>query len=121
MERRTFVAMLTGGIVVVPFAAIAQSAAKTIRIGYLAANLAASPHLQQAFLQGLRDLGYVEGRNLAIEYRSAEGKLDRLPALAAELVSLKVDSSWAQAHLRPWPPSKRPGLSPLSSPPSLMR
>ena len=80
MERRTFMAMLGGGIVVVPVAALAQPAGKTFRIGYLAANLAASPHLQQAFLQGMRDLGYVEGRSLAIEYRSAEGKLDRLPA-----------------------------------------
>ena len=47
--------------------------------------------LQEAFRQGLRDLGYVEGRNLVIEYRDAEGKVERLPALAAELVALKVD------------------------------
>src|ERR1700730_1844052 len=91
MKRRTFMTMLTGGIVVVPFAAEAQQATKAVRIGYLAANLAASPHLQEAFLQGLRDLGYVEGRNLVIEYRSAEGKLEQFPALAAELVALKVD------------------------------
>jgi putative ABC transport system substrate-binding protein len=91
MERRTFMAMLTGGIVVAPFAAEAQQAAKIARIGYLAANLAANPHLKEAFLQGLRDLGYVEGRNVVIEYRDAEGKLERLPALAAELVALKVD------------------------------
>ena len=45
----------------------------------------------EAFQQGLRDFGYVEGRNLVIEYRSAEGKLERLPILAAELVALKVD------------------------------
>jgi putative ABC transport system substrate-binding protein len=73
-----------------PVAAEAQQAAKIPRIGYLGSNLAASP-LTEAFLQGLRDLGYVEGRNLVIEYRSAEGKLERLPALAAELVALKVD------------------------------
>jgi putative ABC transport system substrate-binding protein len=91
MERRTFMAMLTGGIVVAPFAAEAQQAAKIARIGYLALNLAANPHLREAFRQGLRDLGYVEGRNLVIETRSAEGKLERLPALAAELVALKVD------------------------------
>jgi len=47
--------------------------------------------LWEAFIQGLRDLGYVEGRNLLIEYRSAEGKPERLPALAAELIALKVD------------------------------
>jgi len=91
MKRRTFMATLTGGIVVAPFAAEAQQAAQAARIGYLAANLAASPHLQEAFLLGLRDLGYVQGRNLVIEYRSAEGKLERFPALAAELVALKVD------------------------------
>jgi putative ABC transport system substrate-binding protein len=91
MERRTFMAMLTGGIVAAPFAAEAQQAAKIARIGYLASNLAAGPHLHEAFRQGLRDLGYIEGRNLVIEYRDAEGKLERLPALAAELVALKID------------------------------
>ena len=69
----------------------AQQATKTARIGYLALNRAAGPHRQEAFLQGLRDLGYAEGRNVVIEYRSAEGKFERLPALAAELVALKVD------------------------------
>ncbi len=53
--------------------------------------MATAPHMWKAFRQGLRDLGYIEGRNLMIEYRNAEGKLDRLPALAAELVALKVD------------------------------
>jgi putative ABC transport system substrate-binding protein len=61
------------------------------RIGYLVTNLVANPHVHEAFRQGLRDLGYVEGRNVVIEYRSAEDKLERLPALAAELVALKVD------------------------------
>src|SRR5713226_7013339 len=91
MERRTFMTVVAGGLLAAPFAASAQQAAKIARIGYLAANLAASPYLREAFLQGLRDLGYVEGRNLVIEYRSAEGELERLPALAAELVALKVD------------------------------
>jgi ABC transporter substrate binding protein len=62
------------------------------RVGYLGDS---SPALEQqlvgAFRQGLRDLGYVDGQNVAIEYRPAEGKLERLPALAAELVRLKVD------------------------------
>ncbi len=79
------------GVVAAPLAAEAQQAAKIARIGYLAASLAGSPHLHEAFLQGLRDLGYVEGRNVVIEYRDAEGKFERLPALAAELVALKVD------------------------------
>ena len=74
-----------------PLAAEAQRAAKIARIGYLSPNLATSPHLREALRQGLRDLGYVEGRNLVIEYRDAEGKLERLRVLAAELVALKVD------------------------------
>ena len=63
MERRTFIAMLTGGLVAAPQASEAQQAAKVPRIGYLGLNRAASRHLGEAFLQGLRDLGYVEGRN----------------------------------------------------------
>jgi putative ABC transport system substrate-binding protein len=74
-----------------PLAAEAQPAAKIARIGYLAGNLAAAPRLEEALRHGLRDLGYVEGRNVVIEYRDAEGKPERLPALAAELVALKVD------------------------------
>jgi putative tryptophan/tyrosine transport system substrate-binding protein len=74
-----------------PLAAEAQQVAKVPRIGYLALNLVTAPHVMEAFRQGLCDLGYVEGRNVVIEYRSAEGKLERLPALAADLVALKVD------------------------------
>src|SRR5512132_3314741 len=84
MERRTFLAMVSGGLVAVPLAAEAQPAGKVPRIGYLAFNLATSPHLHEAFRQGLRDLGYDEGRNVEIEYRDADGKYERLPALAAE-------------------------------------
>src|SRR5215510_5374170 len=89
MKRRAFIASLTGGLLAAPLAAEAQQAAKISRIGYLATNR--SPHFQEAFRQALRDLGYVEGRNLVIEDRNAEGKYARLPALAAELVALKVD------------------------------
>jgi putative ABC transport system substrate-binding protein len=91
--RRTFMALVSGGLLAAPLAAEAQQATKVARIGYLATNhLAASPpHLHEAFRQGLRDLGYVEGRNVVIEYREAGGKLERLPALAAELVALNVD------------------------------
>ena len=91
MDRRTFMAMLAGGIVATPLAADAQQAAKIARIGYLGLNRVAGDHIVEAFLQGLRDLGHVEGRNVVIEYRDAEGKSERLPALAAELVALKVD------------------------------
>src|ERR1700675_1979612 len=90
MDRRdTVLALLALGAA--PLAAEAQQAAKIARIGYLSPNLATGPHLREAFRQGLRDLGYVEGRNVVIEYRDAEGKVERLPALAAELVALKVD------------------------------
>jgi putative ABC transport system substrate-binding protein len=70
----------------------AQQPAKIPRIGYLtAAPLSAISARTEAFRQGLRELGYVEGKNIIIEWRSPEGKRDRLPALAAELVRLKVD------------------------------
>jgi putative ABC transport system substrate-binding protein len=85
------IAVLALSLLAAPLDAEAQQAAKIPRIGYLANNPAASPHLLEAFRQGLRDLGYVQGRNLVIEYRDAEGKLERFPALAAELVALKVD------------------------------
>ncbi len=91
MNRRNFLYGLTLGTLAAPLAVSAQQAAKISRIGFLATNLAANPHTRESFLQGLRDLGYVEGRNVVIEYRDAEGKDDRLPALAAELVALKVD------------------------------
>ncbi len=91
MDRREFIGTLAGGLVAAPLAAEAQQAAKIVRIGWLGANLAVSPHMHEAFRQGLRDLGYVEGRNVVIESRDAEGKLERFPALAAELVALKVD------------------------------
>jgi putative tryptophan/tyrosine transport system substrate-binding protein len=89
LDRRAFLGVITGGLLTAPLAAEAQQTAKIARIGFL--SPAADPRLREAFLQGLRDLGYVEGRNLVIEIRSAEGKFERLPALAAELVALKVD------------------------------
>jgi putative ABC transport system substrate-binding protein len=72
--------------------ALAQQSAKMSRIGILElASPSASAQGHKALQQGLRDLGYVEGKNLILEYRYANGKLDLLPGLAAELVSLKVD------------------------------
>jgi len=91
ITRRTFIGTLVVSLLAAPLAAEAQQAAKVARIGYLAGNLTASPHLPEAFRQGLRDLGYVEGRNVVIEYRDAEGRPERFAALAAELVALKVD------------------------------
>ncbi len=73
LDRRAFIAALTGGLLAAPLAAEVQPAAKVPRIGYLAANsLASLPlNLHEAFRQGLRDLGYVDGRNIVIEYREA--------------------------------------------------
>ena len=68
----------------------AQQPTKVPRIGWLGAARTSAPRME-AFRQGLRELGYAEGKNIFVEYRYAEGKLDRLPALAAELVRLKVD------------------------------
>ena len=90
MRRRAFLAGLAAALAA-PRAAEAQQAAKVARIGWLALNLAAAPHVTEAFRQGLRDLGYVEGRNVVIEYRDAKGTPERLPALVAELIALKVD------------------------------
>ena len=78
-------------LVAAPRAAGAQQTDKTARVGYLGFNLTERGPVQEAFRQGLRDLGYIEGRNLVIEYRDADGKIERFPALAAELVALKVD------------------------------
>jgi putative ABC transport system substrate-binding protein len=86
MDRRAFLAG-AAALLAAPLAAKAQQAGRVYRVGYLSTG-ALPP---EAFLQGLRDLGYVEGRNVVIDYRSAEGKPERLPALAAELVALKVD------------------------------
>ena len=74
------------------FTAEAQQATKVARIGYLSGAASDGQSARrEPFRQGLRELGYLEGKNIVIEYRWAEGKLDRLPALAAELVRLKVD------------------------------
>ena len=70
----------------------AQQPTKVPRIGYLGgATASASSTRLEPFRQGLRELGYIEGKNIVVEWRSAEGKPDRLPALVAELMRLKVD------------------------------
>ena len=92
MPRRAFMAAIAGGLLAAPLAALAQSAGKVYRIGYLSSGSATSnPRVIEAFRQGLHELGWVEGRNVVIEYRWAEGRLDRLPDLAAELLRLNVD------------------------------
>src|SRR5437773_3315203 len=106
------ITLLLGGLFS-PRATGAQQAATAARIGYLATDLAASPHLREAFRQGLRDLGYVEGRNVVIEYRDAEGKFERLATLAAELIALKVDVIMAVSTPAALPATQAPRVLPI--------
>jgi putative ABC transport system substrate-binding protein len=85
-----FVVALVLGIIRVPFVAEAQQAGTVPRIGVLAPSAPPDPQVE-SLKQGLRDLGWVEGQNVGVEYRYAGGQLERLPHLAAELVRLKVD------------------------------
>src|SRR2546422_5878287 len=100
ISRRAFIGDLAGGLLAAPLAAVtAQPPEKVRRVGYLNPGSSSDPLRQrrlEAFRQGLRELGYVEGQNIAIESRWAEGKYDRYPALAADLVRLKVDVIVAQ-------------------------
>src|SRR6266568_5284071 len=89
ITRRTFLAS-TVGVLAAPLAAEAQEAGKVARIGVLNSGSPPAPFVE-SFKQGLRELGYVDGRNVSIEYRWAEGRDERLPGLAADLVRLKVD------------------------------
>jgi putative ABC transport system substrate-binding protein len=91
ISRRGFVASVTGGLLGAPLAAGAQPAGKPHRIGFLGNSTATlEANLGGPFRDGLSELGYVEGRDLAIEYRWAEGQYERFPALVAELIALKV-------------------------------
>jgi len=93
MDRRTFIGTISVGILSLPFIAEALQAGKLPRVGVLRAG---APDLViEQFRQGLRDLGWVEGQNVAVEYRFAGGRLDQLPDLAADLVRLKVDVIFA--------------------------
>ena len=92
MERRTFIGVIAGGLFAAPLATEAQQPGKVWRIGVLeTTSVALNAANLEAFRQGLRELGYVERQNYVIEYRSADGRPERFPDLAAELVRLKVD------------------------------
>jgi putative ABC transport system substrate-binding protein len=93
VDRRAFLAESIA-LLAAPRAAVAQQGTKIPRVGFLSPNSGSDPRFLRrltAFQQGIRELGYVEGQNIAIESRWGEGKWDRLPGLAAELVSLMVD------------------------------
>src|SRR5258705_1080433 len=94
MERRKLLTAIGLYALAVPLASFAQQQVKIWRVGFLAqrhVDFVDSDYYYGPFRQGMRELGYVEGKNLVIEWRSAEGKSARLTELAAELVKLKVD------------------------------
>ena len=96
MKRREFTILLAGTIVFQPNPLRAQQSGRIFKIGHLESSTPSnSPHLLGAFRDRLRELGYVEGQNLFIERRYAEGKEERLPQLAAELVKYGVDVIFA--------------------------
>ena len=90
MKRRDFITLIGGAAAAWPLAARGQQS-KVARIGVLYIGLADAESFKKELREGLHQLGHVEGHNIAFEFRSAEGRLDRLPELAAELVRLKVD------------------------------
>jgi putative tryptophan/tyrosine transport system substrate-binding protein len=90
VRRREFITLLGGAAAAWPLAARAQSS-KPARIGALYIGIADEEAFKTNLREGLRELGVAEGQNIEFEFRSAEGKLDRLPALATELVRLNVD------------------------------
>jgi putative ABC transport system substrate-binding protein len=94
MPRRAFMAVIAGGLLAAPVAAQAQPAGKVWRIGVLSSGSPSGSAVARvdAFKQGLRELGYVEGQNTVIESRWGAGKYESLPGLAAELVRLKMDA-----------------------------
>jgi len=94
MHRRKFITAFGGALVARPRAGRAQQTPKVPRIGYLITGSLESPEARKtldAFRDGLSELGYIEGQNIVIEYRGADGKIGRLPALASELAGLKLD------------------------------
>jgi putative ABC transport system substrate-binding protein len=94
MDRRSFLGTLAGGLLATPLAAEAQQPSTVTRVGFFyfgSRQSALATGRYAAFLEGMRELGYVEGKNLIIEARFGDSRPDRLPELAAELVRLKVD------------------------------
>src|SRR5215813_11376386 len=91
MKRRAFVTLLGGAAVAWPLAARAQQSAKVPRVGILSPAASETAATLTAFREGIRDLGYIEGQTIALDFRLSKGIMDALPVLAAELVRIPVD------------------------------
>jgi len=89
MDRRAFVTMVAGSILARPFPAAAQQSGKVYRIGVL--TLVSAPEFEEVFRQSLKERGYIEGQNVVLEWRRADGKAERLADLAADLVGRRMD------------------------------
>ena len=89
--RRALLVVVALALLAGPFDAGAQTAIRLVRVGFLSASSAANDQMRPAFVEGLREHGYIEGQNLVLESRYVEGRFERLPGLAAELVRLKCD------------------------------
>jgi putative ABC transport system substrate-binding protein len=111
-RRQVSVVCVVLGLLLVSFATEAQQPEKPYRIGYL--SVAVGPTARtQSFLDGLRDLGYVEGKDFVMEYRRAAGQIERLPELAADLVRIKVDVIVAAGTLAVLPAKRATGTIPI--------
>jgi putative ABC transport system substrate-binding protein len=94
VDRRTFIANAATGVLAMPLGAFAQSQGKVWRVGFFyfgSRQSALDTGRYNAFVQGMRELGYVDGKNVAIEARFGDGKIEHAPGFAADLVRLKVD------------------------------
>src|SRR5262249_11849352 len=99
MRRREFITLLGGGVAAWPLAAMAQEAGRVHRVGVLFAGSGRGSVPDGGFRLGLRERGYIEGKNVIIEFRTAAGKYEDLPRLAAELANLKMDVIFAPAEV----------------------
>src|SRR5262249_54864169 len=116
LKRREFITLL-GGAAAWPFAAHAQQAGKVPRIGFLGmASPSTFASRLEAFRLGLRDFGYIEGTTVNVEYRWADGRYERLPGVAAELVRSQGDLTSPLGHRETLLPSGRRRRSPSSWP-----
>jgi len=100
MDRRTFIATVAGGFLAEPFAVVAKQPTIMRRVGLLSAG-SVVPALRAAFIESLANLGWIEGKNVIVEWRFAENKLERLPELAAELIRVRPDVIVAGGTLAP--------------------